>query len=173
MHKLNVVYLAMLNNMWDIENQLTVQLPKIAAQAHNADLKTILNEHRDETAEQKARLEKLLENHGHTLTYERDLAFETLLQDAASDLTLIEDQNVKDAFIVASAQTVEHIEMSRYHTLLQWAKELGDELGMDLLRQTYAEEEMASRKLTAIAEGGFFSIGLNEKAVITGEDGAG
>lgn len=170
MHKLNVVYLAMLNNMWDIENQLILQLPKIIEQAHNINLKESLTDHLEETRNHKIRLEELLSHHNHTLTYERDMAFETLLQDTASDLTLIDDMNVKDAFIIASAQTVEHIEIARYETLYGWAKELGDELGSDLVRKTLTEEENAHKKLTSIAEGGLFSIGLNEKAVITGED---
>lgn len=170
MHKLNVVYLAMLNNMWDIENQLILQLPKLVEQTHTSELKKNLLAHFEETKDHKLRLEELLAHHNHPLTYERDMAFETLLQDTASDLTLIDDVNVKDAFIVAAAQTVEHIEIARYRTLIGWAKELGDDRGKALLQSTLEQEEKASQKLTSIAEGGIFTLGLNEKAVITGED---
>lgn len=170
MQQLTIVYLAMLNNMWDIENQLITQLPKMIGQARNAELKDCLTQHLEETRNQKIRIEEMLAHHSHALTYERDLAFETLLKDAASDLMLIEDQDVKDAYIAAAAQTAEHIEISRYHTLMQWARELGDELGAELLRKTLTEEEHASKKLATIAEGGLFSVGVNEKAA-TGDTG--
>jgi ferritin-like metal-binding protein YciE len=160
----------MLNNMWDIENQLIAEFPKMINHAGNADLKKELTDHLEKTRNHKIRLEELLSHHAHTLTYERDMAFQTLLQDTASDLSLIDDQNVKDAFIAASAQTVEHIELSKYRTLYGWAKELGDEFGALHMRNTLNEEEAASKKLATIAEGGLFTTGINEKAVITGED---
>lgn len=170
MHKLTNVYLSMLNNMWDIENQLILELPKMIDTASHPELRSGLANHLEETRNHKVRLEELLQHHNQALTYERDLSFESLLQSAALQLSLIEDVNVKDAYLIASARTVEHLEISRYETLVEWAKELGDELGSDLLRKTLSEEHDAHKKLTAIAQGGLFSIGLNEQAVISGED---
>lgn len=170
MHKLNNVYLAMLNNLWDIENQLILAMPKLIERAHSDTLKKALTDHSDETHRQKIRLEELLQHHGHSLTYERDMAFETMLKDATSDLSLIDDPDVKDAFIIASAQSIEHLEMSRYKTLIQWAKELDDTLGHDLLCQSVAEEEAISSALDSIAQGGLFSTGINQKASLTKSD---
>lgn len=157
----------MLNNMWDIENQLVIVLPKIIDQSNTQSLKDALTTHLEETRTQKSRLEALLTHHNHALTYERDMAFETLLQDIASDLSLLDDPTVKDAFIVASLQTIEHIEISKYTTLLSWAKELEDEYGGTPLKQSLDEETAANKKLAELANGGLFGMGLNEKAAIT------
>jgi len=37
----------------------------------------------------------------------------------------IEDPEVLDAGMIASAQAVEHYEITRYATLIAWAKQLG------------------------------------------------
>ena len=170
MHKLNNIYLAMLNNLWDIENQLILSLPKFMERAKSETLKKAIAEHLEKTHQQKIRLEELLQHHGHSLTYERDMAFETMLKDASSDLLLIDDPDVKDAFIIASAQSIEHLEMSRYRTLIQWAKELGDTPGQDVLTQSAGEEEAMSSTLDSIAQGSIFSTGINEKASLTKND---
>jgi len=168
MHKLNTVYIALMNNMWDIENQLTMALPKLTEKAHHPEVKKVFQEHLDETYAQKIRIEELLQKHTESLTYERDLAFETLLKDAQSDLALIADPFVHDAFLIASAQMVEHIEKALYTTLVQWAKELGDTLAIGEFTKTLHEEESTIQKLTSLAEGGLFSEGINEKAAETG-----
>jgi ferritin-like metal-binding protein YciE len=59
---------------------------------------------------------------------------------------------VLDAALIASAQAVEHYEITRYGTLIAWAKQLGRQDCADLLAQNLAEEEAADRKLTGVAE---------------------
>ena len=49
--------------------------------------------------------------------------------------------------------SVEHYEMTRYGTLISWAKELGRNDCVALLQQTLDEERATDRKLTAMAEG--------------------
>lgn len=169
MHKLNLAYLRMLNNMWDIEDQIIGALPKLVEHAHNAELKKGLTDHLEATKNHKQRLEDLFTFHTHPITYERDMAFQTLLQDALAEIHSIEDKNVKDTIVAASAQVVEHIEIARYRTLRTWAKELGDEKGEELIKNNLNDEEHASKTLFALSEGGLFTIGLNEKAAITGD----
>jgi len=169
MHKLNLAYLRMLNNMWDIEDQIQGGLPKLIKEAHNEDLKKGLASHLEETKSHKMRLEELFAFHSYSVNYERDMAFQTLLQDALADLSVIDDLNVKDALIAASAQVVEHIEIARYKTLLTWAQELGDEKGLEHIKSNLQEEEHESKTLFTLAQGGLFSLGLNEKAALTGD----
>ena len=66
----------------------------------------------------------------------------------------VEDKNVVDAALIAAAQAVEHYEMTRYGTLIAWAKTLGRNDCADVLRETLDEEQAADKKLTKIAEGG-------------------
>jgi len=59
---------------------------------------------------------------------------------------------VLDAAIIAAGQTVEHYEITRYGTLIAWAKELGRENCAQLLGQNLAEEKAADKKLSDLAE---------------------
>lgn len=115
------------------------------------------------------RLEELLQHHLQQLSYEQDSAFEAFLQNAASTVALISDNNVKDAYVLASASTIEHIEISRYETLLEWAKLLNDELGIELLRRTLEEEAAAQANISSLAVGTVFKLGLDEKAAESGK----
>ena len=64
----------------------------------------------------------------------------------------VSDPNVLDAAMLASAQAVEHYEITRYGTLATWARELGREDCARLLHQTLDEEKATDEKLTRIAE---------------------
>jgi ferritin-like metal-binding protein YciE len=64
----------------------------------------------------------------------------------------VEKKPVLDAALIAAAQAVEHYEMTRYGTLIAWAKELGHNDVVSLLNQTLDEEKATDKKLTAMAE---------------------
>jgi hypothetical protein len=64
----------------------------------------------------------------------------------------IADKKVADAAIIASAQAVEHYEMTRYGALIAWARELGRNDFADILTANLQEEMAADAKLSAIAE---------------------
>jgi ferritin-like metal-binding protein YciE len=64
----------------------------------------------------------------------------------------VEDKSVLDAALIAAAQAVEHYEITRYGTLIAWAKELGRNDCAALLQQNLDEEKAADKKLTAMAE---------------------
>ncbi len=57
-----------------------------------------------------------------------------------------------DAGLLAAAQAVEHYEISRYGTLVAWARELGLKDAVTLLEQTLAEESKTDEALTKLAE---------------------
>ena len=57
-----------------------------------------------------------------------------------------------DAALLASAQAVEHYEITRYGTLIAWAKQLGRSDCASVLQQNLDEEKATDKKLTAIAE---------------------
>ena len=53
-----------------------------------------------------------------------------------------------DAALIAAAQAVEHYEMTRYGTLIAWARQLGRSDCAALLKQNLAEEKATDKKLT-------------------------
>ena len=64
----------------------------------------------------------------------------------------VEDKDVLDAAVIAAAQAVEHYEITRYGSLIAWAKRLGRGDAARVLEQTLKEEKAADKKLTTIAE---------------------
>ena len=64
----------------------------------------------------------------------------------------VEGRSVTNAAVVASAQAVEHYEITRYGTLIAWATELGKLDVVPLFERNLREEKAADRKLSAIAE---------------------
>jgi ferritin-like metal-binding protein YciE len=59
---------------------------------------------------------------------------------------------VLDAAIIASAQAVEHYEITRYGTLVAWARQLGRDDAAAILQKTLDEEKATDKKLTSVAE---------------------
>ena len=57
-----------------------------------------------------------------------------------------------DAGLIAAAQAVEHYEITRYGTLLAWAKQLGFAEAEGLLQETLVEEENTDEVLSELAE---------------------
>ena len=63
-----------------------------------------------------------------------------------------EDDTIRDAAMLAAAQSVEHYEISRYGTLIAWAEKLDMSDAAELLQATLEEEKLTDEKLTKLAE---------------------
>jgi ferritin-like metal-binding protein YciE len=57
-----------------------------------------------------------------------------------------------DAGLVSAAQAIEHYEITRYGTLLAWAKQLEFSEAVSLLEETLVEEENTDELLSELAE---------------------
>jgi ferritin-like metal-binding protein YciE len=79
-------------------------------------------------------------------------AIDGILEEADDVTGEVEDKNVLDAAIIAAGQAVEHYEITRYGSLIAWAKRLGRPEIARVLEQTLNEEKAADKKLTAIAD---------------------
>jgi ferritin-like metal-binding protein YciE len=79
-------------------------------------------------------------------------AIDGILEEANDVAGEVDDKHVLDAALIAAAQAVEHYEMTRYGTLIAWAKQLGRSDCASLLQQNLDEEKAADSKLTTIAE---------------------
>jgi len=55
--------------------------------------------------------------------------------------------------MIADAQAVEHYEITRYGTLIAWAKQLGMNDAAKLLQETLDQEYAADQLLSKLAEG--------------------
>ena len=79
-------------------------------------------------------------------------AIDGIVDEANEIMSDASDPEVLDAAALASAQTVEHYEITRYGTLIAWARQLGRPDCASVLELNLDEEKAADRKLTEIAE---------------------
>jgi len=143
-----------LRDIYYAEKQILKALPKMIDKASDAKLKQGLEAHRRETEGQIERLEQVFRLHGVEAKGVDCPAIDGILEEAEEIAGEVDDKEVLDAAIVAAAQAVEHYEITRYGTLVAWAKKLGRNDCASLLEKNLAEEWAADKKLTAMADGG-------------------
>ena len=79
-------------------------------------------------------------------------ALDGIIEEADEVIGDVEDKKVLDAALIAAAQAVEHYEITRYGTLIAWAKQLGRPDCASVLQQNLEEEKTTDAKLTSLAE---------------------
>lgn len=146
------LFLHVLGDIYYAEKQILKALPKLSGKATSDELRSALENHRKETEVQVGRVEKAFESIGHKPKAVKCRAIEGILKEGNELLGESEDDAVRDAGMITSAQAVEHYEIVRYGTLIAWADKLGYEEAGALLNQNLEEERAADDLLTEIAE---------------------
>jgi ferritin-like metal-binding protein YciE len=141
-----------LQDIYYAENKIVQNLPKMIEKAADPQLKQGLKSHLEETKNHVKRLEQVFQMHGRQPKAIDCPAIDGILEEADDVIGEVDDKNVLDAALVADAQAVEHYEITRYGSLIAWAKQLGRNDCAGVLEKTLEEEKAADRKLTAIAQ---------------------
>jgi len=141
-----------LKDIYSAEKQLTKALPKMAKQAGAAELKQAFEEHLAQTERQVERLEEVFEQLGMPARAKKCEGMENLIAEGEEMLEEIEDEDTRDAALIAAAQKVEHYEIASYGTARTWANLLGLSEVAALLEETLEEEKQTDQNLTSIAE---------------------
>lgn len=149
---LDDLFVHTLQDIYYAENQILKALPKMVSKATDPQLKQGFETHLRETEGQLKRLEQVFKLHGHTPKGVDCPAIDGIIKEANELASDIADKEVLDAGILAAAQAVEHYEITRYGTLVAWAKQLGRNDCAALLQQNLDEEKATDKKLTAMAE---------------------
>jgi ferritin-like metal-binding protein YciE len=146
------LFLHTLQDIYYAENQITKALPTMIQKATDAQLKQGFQTHLRETEGQIKRLEQVFKMLGQSPKGVDCPAIDGIIKEANEVAGEVADKSVLDAALIASAQAVEHYEMTRYGTLVSWAKQLGRTEAANLLQQNLSEEQATDKKLTAMAE---------------------
>lgn len=141
----------MLKDVYYAEKQVLKALPKMAKATKSPELKKAFETHKAETAEQIERLSQVFELIGKPPRAKTCDAILGILKEGEAVMEDYEDSPALDAGLVASAQAVEHYEMTRYGTLKAWAQQLGHKEAVTLLEATLAEETKTDDLLTKIS----------------------
>ncbi len=151
---LDDLFVHTLQDIYYAEKQIAKALPKMIDKATDAGLKAGFQKHLTETEGHIERVEQVFEMHGEKIKAVNCPAIDGILKEADEVAGDIADKQVLDAALIASAQAVEHYEMTRYGTLIAWAKQLGRDDCAAVLAKNLKEEQATDKKLTQMAESG-------------------
>ena len=143
-----------LRDIYYAEKQIVQSLPDMIDKARDPQLKQGFETHLRETKNHVNRLEQVFRLHGCEPRGVDCPAIDGIIEEANDVVGEVEDERkaVLDAALIAAAQAVEHYEITRYGSLIAWAKQLGRSDCASLLQQTLDEEKATDKKLTALAE---------------------
>ena len=141
-----------LRDIYYAEKQILKSLPEMIEKASDPALKQAFQTHLGETKNHVTRVEQVFKMHGVDAKGIDCQAIDGILDEANEVAGDIADKQVLDAGLVAAAQAVEHYEITRYGTLIAWAKQLGRNDCASVLQKNLDEEKAADKKLTDLAE---------------------
>jgi ferritin-like metal-binding protein YciE len=146
------LYIAELQEIRSVEEQLVGALPRMADVAGHPELKQGIQTHLEETRVQQSRVEEVLRRHNAKPREHVDQAMQAMLQEADKWANMVQDRDLRDAGIIASAQRVEHYEIAVYGTLATWAKQLGLDEDVPALLAILEEEKRTDERLSLLAK---------------------
>lgn len=146
------LFVHQLKDIYYAEKRIVGALPEMIQKASTPQLKQAFEIHLGETRNHVRRVEQVFQMHGATPESVDCPAIDGILEEANEVAGEVADKQVMDAALIAAAQAVEHYEMTRYGTLIAWAKALGRDDCANVLKANLGEEEAADKKLTQIAE---------------------
>ena len=149
---MNDLFVHQLQDIYYAEKQLVKALPKMAEKATDKQLKQGFLSHLDETKTHVQRLEEVFRMHGAEVKAVNCPAIDGIIKEADEVAGEVEDKAVLDAALINAAQAAEHYEITRYGSLIAWAKQLGRSDCAGMLQKTLDEEKATDKKLTALAE---------------------
>jgi ferritin-like metal-binding protein YciE len=148
-----------LQDIYYAENQIMKALPTMIEKASDPQLKQAFQTHLAETQNQVKRVEEVFRMHGHEPKGATCPAIDGIIEEANDIIGDCNDKQVCDAAMLAAAQAVEHYEITRYGTLIAWAKQLGRNDCASVLHKNLEEEKATDDKLSKLAE-----ANINRKA---------
>jgi len=146
------MYVAELQELTSVEEQLADSLLRLAEMASHPALKSALVHHRGETLLQKQRLESILLKHDANPNAHTDQAMQALIHETEKMLTILKGDDLRDAGLIASAQKLEHYETAAYGTAAALAGQLNLRGDQEILHKSLEEERQADILLTRLAK---------------------
>jgi ferritin-like metal-binding protein YciE len=149
---LDDLFVHQLRDIYYAEKQIVQALLEMIEKAKDPGLKQGFEAHLGETKNHVKRLEQVFKMHGVEAKGVECPAIDGIMEEADEIAGEVDDKKVLDAALIAAAQAVEHYEITRYGTLIAWAKQLGRPDCASVLQENLEEEKAADSKLTSLAE---------------------
>jgi ferritin-like metal-binding protein YciE len=165
LNNLQDLFIHELRDLFSAEQQLLTALPKMVQAASSDDLREAFSHHLDQTRNHVTRLDRVFGQLDITGAGEECKAMKGLISEGEDVINANGHSAVKDAALIAAAQRVEHYEIAGYGTARTHAQNLGLDDVASQLQETLDEEGETNKKLTDLAEGGWFDGGINKEAL--------
>src|SRR3954465_8171377 len=149
---LKALFVHQLKDTYFAENAILKALPQMMNAAQSEELRGALAVHLKETEGQVKRLEQVFQLVGERPEGVACKAILGIIDEGQEVLQEFRGGEALDAGLIAAAQAVEHYEITRYGTLLAWAKQLGLSDAEQLIKETLVEEENTDEVLSDLAE---------------------
>jgi len=149
---LKALFLHQLKDTYFAENAILKALPQMAEAAQTEEVRGALAVHLKETEGQIRRLAQVFQIVGEKPEGVVCKAIQGILEEGQEIVEEFKGGEALDAGLIAAAQAVEHYEITRYGTLLAWAKQLGLTEAEGLIQETLVEEENTDQILSELAE---------------------
>src|SRR5476649_2077057 len=146
------LFVHMLQDIYYAEHQILKALPDMVAKATDAELKKGFRTHLKQTKGQIKRLDRVFKMIKSLPQGTQCPAIDGIIDEANDIAGEVADKMVLNAALIAAAQAVEHYEITRYGTLVAWAKVLGRNDVAKLLTMNLKEEAATDKKLNGIAK---------------------
>ncbi len=140
-----------IKDLYSAETQLIKALPNVIEATTNRELKKAIQDHLEETKEQKERLERVAEILNMDPKGETCKAMKGLVKETSDMIDEDATDAVRDAGLICDAQRVEHYEIAGYGSAVSFAKQLNLNEVAEILSETLQEEKNADNKLAKIA----------------------
>ena len=141
-----------LRDIYYAEKQLVKALPEMAEKATDPQLKQAFESHLGETKNHVTRLEEVFRMCSKEAKGVDCPAIDGIIEEANEIAGEIENKVILNAALIAAAQAVEHYEITRYGTLVAWAKLIGRNDVAKVLNMNLKEEKVTDKKLGGIAK---------------------
>jgi len=141
-----------LQDIYYAEHQILKALPHMVKKASDAELKKGFSGHLRQTKGQIKRLKRVFKMIKSVPQGTKCPAIDGILEEANEIAGEVADKMVLNAALIAAGQAVEHYEITRYGTLVAWAKVIGRNDVAKLLTMNLKEEKATDKKLGGIAK---------------------
>lgn len=150
---LRELYTTELQKALNMEKQIVEKgLPTMIENSTSPELANAFRTHLEESREQVARLEQILQDSTGDVDDKTCKAMSALIAEGGSSAKDATDPTLRDVVLIAAGNQVEHHEIAVYGTLISWAGILGESNHVSLLKVSLQEEKNADELLTSLAQ---------------------
>ncbi len=165
LHTLQDLFTSQLEDLYCVEQKILDALPKMAAASSSQNLREEFEDQMRITQRQLERLDRVFDALHLSHTQRSCEGIEGIIHQSDEILeTTDADPKVRDAALISTLQRVEHYEMAEYGSARTYAHDLGYADLENLLQTNLNEEGVTDHRLSKIAQGGFLSRGVNQRA---------